>query len=205
MKPWRERLPANQWYDLNYEDFVRDPVNQLKRLCALLGEDYSADMLRFHATDNAQRRGNSKDNWAVAEPISDKHVGIYKDLLSLRDQRVMAWVAGGTLRDLGYQDIAEPLALTAEQVAFMEEMDGRYRAATLDAPGGWIVMESYNDWLVEQRAARRAAGLWSQVPDPAPFPIGHKYEEYLSGLRAQRRWKDHFAVKREYARSKAAL
>jgi hypothetical protein len=205
VKPWRARLSADQWYDLSYEDFVREPVDHLKRLCAFLGEDYNDDMLRFHTSANAQRRGKSKDNWAVAEPISDKHVGIYQDLLSIRDQRIMAWVAGDTLRELGYQNILEPLELTSDQVAFLEEMDGRYRAATLDAPGGWIVMESYNDWLVEQRAARRAAGLWSQVPEPAPFPIGHKYEEYLSGLRAQRRWKDHFAVKREYTRSKAVL
>ncbi len=73
-------------------------------------------------------------------------------------------------------------------------------SATLDAPGGWIVLESYNDWLVERREARRRAGLWSTVPDPAPFPIGHKHEEYLSGMRAERRWKEHFSIKREYSR-----
>ena len=40
-------------------------------------------------------------------------------------------------------------------------------AATLDAPDGWIVLESYNDWLVERREARCRAGLWSTVPTPA--------------------------------------
>jgi len=205
VRPWRESLQAEQWFDLRYENFVRAPEEHLKRLCAFLGEDFSEDMLTFHTTEGARRRGRTKDNWAVAEPVSDKHVGIYKELLSLRDQRIMAWVAGDTLRELGYEKVLEPLELTREQVAFMEEMDGRYRAATLDAPGGWIVMESYNDWLIAQREARRRAGLWSKVPDPAPFPIGHRYEEYLSGMRALRRWKDHFSIKRDFSRSKAVL
>jgi hypothetical protein len=203
--PWRARLTADPWLDIRYEDFVRDPVAQITALCTFLGEDYDDAMLAFHTTPTAQRRGRTKDNWALAEPISDKHVGNYKDRLSLRDRRIMAWAAGDALRQYGYDDIAEPLELTPEQVAFLDEMDGRGRAASLDAPGGWIVMESYNDWLVEQREARHAAGLWSRVPDPAPFPIGHAQEEYLTGMRAMRRWKVHFSIKREYSRTKAVL
>ncbi len=199
-KPWRETLPAGQWHDIRYEDFVRDPEAELKRLCDYLGEDYTSDMLTFHTTPIARRRGQTKDNWAVGEPISEKHVGIYKARLSQRDQGIMAWVAGKALGEYGYQDIAEPVELSEAEVAFYDEMDGRYRAAMLDAPGGWIVLESYNDWLVQQREVRRCAGLWSTVPDPAPFPIGYKHEEYLSGMRAERRWKEHFSIKREYSR-----
>ena len=205
VKPWRTRLSADQWIEIRYEDLVRDPEQHLRRLCACLREDYAGEMLQFHATAVAKRRGQTKDNRAVAEPVSDKHVGIYRQLLSLRDQRIMAWVAGDTLREYGYGDIAEPLPLTAGETAFLEEMDGRCRAATLDAPGGWIVMESYNDWLCEQRENRRRAGLWSAVPVPAPFPIGHPHEEYLTGMRALRRWKEHFSVKREFSRAKSVL
>ena len=205
VKPWREKLSANRWYDIKYEDFVNDPVNQLKCLCEFLGEDYQTQMLEVHTTPTARRRGLTKDNWALAEPISQKHVGIYKNLLSKRDQQIMSWVAGEALSEYGYQDIVTPKKLSADEVAFYDELDGRYRAASLDAPGGWIVMESYNDWLVEQREARRRAGLWSQTPDPAPFPINHKHQEYLSGMRARRNWKDHFGVKREYSRAKAIL
>ncbi|NCF28570.1 MAG: sulfotransferase [Gammaproteobacteria bacterium] len=205
VKPWREKLSSDQWLDIEYESFVRDPVAGLQRLCTFIGEDYAEEMLEFHTTPTAKRRGKTKDNRALAEPISDKHVGIYKELLSVRDQRIVAWLAGETLADYGYADIREPLELSGEQVAYMEEMDGRYRAAALDGPGGWIVMESYNDRLMDQREARRAAGLWTAPPDPAPFPIGHKHEEYLSGMRATRRWKDHFNIEREYSRSKAIL
>jgi hypothetical protein len=176
-----------------------------RRCSACAGEDYSDDLLAFHKTPTAQRRGQTKDNAALAYPISDKYVGRYKRELSVRDQQIMAWVAGDSLRELGYGDILEPLALNPEMVAYYEELDGRYRAATLEAPGGWIVMESYNDWLVEQREARRHAGLWHTIPDPAPFPIGHEYEEYFSGMRALRKWKQHLAIKRDYSASKSIL
>lgn len=205
VRSWRERLPDDQWYDIKYEDFVREPVSEMQRLCAFLGEDYDDTLLEFHRTPTAQGRGRTKDNAAVAHPISDKYIGRYKDELSIRDQRIMAWIAGESLRALGYDDILDPLVLSPDEVAFNEEMDGRYRAATLEAPGGWIVMESYNDWLLDQREARRQAGVWSAVPDPAPFPLGSKYEETLTGMRAHRKWKQHFAIKRDYAATKSVL
>lgn len=205
VKPWRARLRDDQWFDIKYEDFVRAPVPHLRRLCDYLGERYTDELLTFYQTPIARRRGRSKDNAPLALPISENYVGIYKQQLSVRDQRIMSWVAGDTLRELGYGDILEPLELTPEQVALHEEMDGRYRAATLDAPGGWIVFESYNDRLVAQREARRRAGIWSAIPDPIPFPIGHKHEEMLTGMRAARRWKDHFCIKPDFSSSKRVL
>ena len=108
----------------------------------------------------------------------------------------MAWVASDMVKELGYEDIAEPLELTPEQGDLMDEMDGRQRTATLDAPHGWNVFESYGDPLIDQRQARRQAGIWSDVSEPPPFPIGYKHEEYFASMRAQRRWKKHFSVKR---------
>lgn len=205
VEPWRAALGSDQWYDVRYETLVRDPVGELTKLCEFLGEEFGAQLLEFHQTPTAQGRGRTRDNAALASPISDRYVGRYKTELSLRDQRIMAWVAGDSLRALGYEDVAEPLELSTSETGYYEEMDGRIRAASLDAPGGWIVMESYNDWLMDQRESRRLARKWSEVPDPAPFPIGHQHEEYLSGMRASRRWKQHFCVKREYSRSKSVL
>jgi hypothetical protein len=203
--PWRKSLSSDQWYDVSYEALVRDPVAELKKLCDFLGVAYTDDLLAFHTTETAQRRGRTKDNAALGHPISDKYVNRYERELSLRDQQIFAWVAGDVMRELGYDNLAEPLALTEAQISLHDEMDGRYRAATLDAPAGWIVLESYNDWLIDQREARRRTGLWTKVPDPVPFPIGHKHEEYFSGMRAQRHWKEHFCVKREYSQAKAIL
>jgi LPS sulfotransferase NodH len=205
VKPFRESLGEDQWFNIKYEDFVRDPVDHLKSMCAFLGEDYDNALMEFHTTPVAQRRGKTKDNWALAHPITDRHVGIYKNQLSIDEQRIMAWVAGGLMRELGYEDIVEPLELNEEQTALAVEMDGRFRAATLDAPHGWITFESYGDWLIDQREARRRAGIWSDHPDPLPFPIGHDSEEYYAGMRAMRKWKQHLAVKRDYSQIRSVL
>jgi len=205
VKPFRETLSPDQWFNIKYEDFVRDPLGHLKSMCAFLGEDYDDALMDFHTTPVAQRRGKTKDNWALAHPISDRHVGIFENQLSIEQQRVMAWVAGDLMQDLGYDNLADPLELSDEQVALAVEMDGRYRAATLDAPHGWITFESYGDWLIDQREARRQAGIWSHRPDPPSFPIGHESEEYYAGMRAMRKWKQHLAVKRDYSQVKSVL
>jgi hypothetical protein len=205
VRPAREKLGKDQWFDIEYEEFVRDPVSGLKALCAFLGEDYHDESLEFHATPTARQRGRTRDNRALAHPITDRHVGLYRDQLSIRYQRIMSWVAGDTLRALGYDDILEPLALSNDEVALMEEFDGRIRAASLDAPGGWIVFESYNDGLMDRREARRKAGIWTDHPDPPPFPIGHRFEEYFSGMRAMRKWKQHLGVKRDLSPAKSIL
>lgn len=205
VKPFRKSLNSDQWFNIKYEDFVRDPVEHLKNMCAFLGEEYHDALMEFHTTPVAQRRGKTKDNWALAHPITDRYVGIYKNQLSIDEQRIMTWVAGDLMRELGYEDLSEPLELSGEQVALATEMDGRFRAATLDAPHGWITFESYGDWVIDQRENRRRAGVWIDQPDPPPFPIGHECEEYYAGMRAMRKWKDHFAVKRDYSQSRSVL
>lgn len=205
VRPFRKSLGADQWFEIGYEAFVRDPVNHLKSMCDFLGEEYDDALMEFHTTPVAQRRGKTKDNWALAHPITDRHVGIYKNQLSIDQQRIMSWVAGDLMRELGYSDLEEPMELSDEAIALAVEMDGRFRAATLDAPHGWITFESYGDWLIEQREARHQAGIWSQHPDPAPFPIGTEYEEYYAGMRAMRKWKQHLAVKRDYAPTRSVL
>ena len=202
---FRKKLSDDQWFDIKYEELVLEPVDHLQRLCSFLGEDYTDDLMAFHTTPTAKRRGATKDNWALAHPITDRHVDIYREQLSLRDQKIMSWVAGDMLRELGYENILAPLELSSDDVELAIEMDGRYRAAELDSPGGWIVFESYNDGLMDSREARRKAGVWSVPPNPAPFPIGHEYEEYYSGLRTARKWKEHFSIKRNQSGAKSVL
>lgn len=204
VKPWRKKLAADQWLDVGYEDLVRRPEGVLRQVCAFLGEAYEEGMLGFYNTDLAKARGATKDHAPLGHAASDKYIGIYKDQLSLRDQRIFAAVAGKALAEAGYRSDAEPAVLKPEMVSLWRELDGRVRAATLDAPEGHIVYESYNDWLVDQREDRRRKGFWSAAKVPDAFPIGHPHEEMIMGQRAWRLWKDYFCVKRRYI-GKAAL
>jgi hypothetical protein len=202
--PWREKIGPSQWMDLKYEDLVNDPEAVLKKTCEFLGEEYTPAMLDFHKTDLAQQRGATKDHKPLGHAVSNKYVGIYKDMLSIREQRIFAAVAGQSLVDYGYEVGVDPLELSEEEKALLEELDGRIRAATLDAPEGHLVFESYNDWLVDQREERRQKGFWKESDVPKRFPIGDPDEEFIAGHRAHRKWKEYFCVKRKYS-GKAAL
>ena len=107
--------------------------------------------------------------------------------------------------EAGYELDVQPIEISKEEEELFRELDGRIRAATMDAPEGHIVFESYNDWLVDQREERKRKGIWkdSDVPKDQ-FPIGHPNEELIMGQRAWRRWKEYLCVKRRYV-GKAAL
>ncbi|MCL5976856.1 MAG: sulfotransferase [Nitrospirae bacterium] len=205
VKPWREKLGSSQWMDVKYETLVKEPEKILKQACDFLGEKYDPAMLEFYKTDLAKARGATKDHKPLGHATSDKYIGIYKDLLSLREQRIFTTVAGKELVEAGYELDVQPIEISKEEEELLWELDGRIRAATMDAPEGHIVYESYNDWLVDQREDRKRKGVWkdSDVPKDQ-FPIGHPHEELIMGQRAWRRWKEYLCVKRRYA-GKAAL
>lgn len=196
VKPHRAALGSDQWLDVQYEDLVRNPDAVLQRVCDFLGEIYAPEMMDFFKGGIAQRRGTTRDHAPLGKPVSTEYIGRYKTELSLRDQRIFAAVAGDELRESGYEVDVEPWPLTESDEALYRELDARTRAAVLEAPGGHLVYESYNDWLIDQREARRQAGIWSKAP--SNFPIGHPLEEEIQGFRAPRKWKDHFGIQRRY-------
>ncbi len=199
VKEWREPLrEKGLWLDVKYEELVREPQRVMRGVCEFLGEDFEEGMFDFYKTDLCQARGASRDHAPLGKPISDKYVGIYKDLLSPRDQRIFAAVAGRELEEAGYKNDVEAEMPDQRMIDKYLEFDGRIRAATLDGFEGHIVFESYNDWLVDQREERRKKGIWNAADAPVVFPAGDPDEEYIMGLRASARWKKHFSIKRRY-------
>jgi hypothetical protein len=205
VEPWRKQLGASDWLDVKYETLVREPERTLREVCEFLGEDYSPEMLQFHKTDLAKARGASRDHAPLGGPATDRYIGIYRELLSVREQRIFAAVAGEELERAGYKLDVEPLAVAESEAALYRELDGRMRAATLDAPEGHIVYESYNDWLIDQREERRKKGVWREPQGKKPFPIGDPNEELIMGQRAWRKWKNHLCVKRHYTGNRVVL
>jgi hypothetical protein len=205
VEEWRVKLPKTQWLDVAYESLVRNPEQVLKQVAYFLGEEYDPAMLDFHQGDIAHKRGKQRDHAPLGGPASPQYIGIHKNLLSLRDQRIFAGVAGRELEAAGYVTDVDPLLLSDVEVTRYMELDGRTRAATIDAEDGHIVYESYNDWLVDQREARRRSGVWQAEAAPTHFPIGHVDEELVTGQRAARRWKDYFGIKRRYVTDKVVL
>jgi hypothetical protein len=198
VKPWRKKLSSLQWMDVKYETLARQPEATLKEICSFLGEHYTPKLLEFYKTEIAKTRGTLRDHKPLGHPISDRYIGIYKELLSLHEQRIFATVAGRELAEADYLVDVDPIEITEEQAKVFRELDGRIRTALLDGPEGHIVYESYNDWLVDQRQERKRRGIWKASDVPRTFPIGDPNEELIMGQCAYRKWKEHFCVKRRY-------
>ena len=191
----RGLLPADTWLDVRYEELAAEPERVLRGVTAFLGEAYDPALLNFHQGEIASRRGRTRDHRPLGQPVSTDYTGIYKRQLSIYDQEVFAAVAGGELLAAGYPVDVKPAAITAADIALWEELDQRIRAATLDAPEGHVVYESYNDWLADQREERRKRGVWTPAPDAAPFDWD---AQFISGQRAPLYWKQRFSIARRY-------
>lgn len=200
IKPFRKKYDSSTWFDVRYEELVREPEEILKKICDFVDEKYYPQMLEFHKTPIGIQRGKQRDHAPLGHPVSDRHVGIYKHLLSIRDQQIYAAIAGETHKEAGYELDVNPIEISEEEKTLLQEEDGRIRAARLDGHGGHIIFESYRDWLVEQRIIRKQKGIWSNRDVTNEFPAGHPDEEYIVGFRAPRRWREHFSIKRQYGK-----
>lgn len=198
----RNELPSSVWLDVRYEELVGEPERALRVVSEFLGEAYDPATLEFYQGDIARRRGQTRDHRPLGQPVSSAYVGLYRRHLSLYDQQVFAAVAGKQLVEAGYAVEVEPAAITPADEALWEELDQRIRAATLDAPEGHVVYESYNDWLAEQREERRQRGVWTATDDTSSFDWD---AQFISGQRAPLRWKNYFAVQRRYSASGLVL
>lgn len=195
---WRKNLSSNDWLDVKYEALAREPEKTLRAVCDFLGEKYDAAMLGFYKSDIAQARGELRDHRPLAQPVSTRYIGIYKELLSLRDQRIYATVAGKVHREEGYDLDVEPIEISEDEAKRYRQLDGCYRAAGLMMPGGRLVLESYNDWLIDQREARRKKGIWKESDIPPDGVARNPHEDHIVGMRAPREWKERLSIKRQY-------
>jgi len=196
-------VPSRQWLDLSYESLASRPEESLRQVTDFLGEEYSPSLLDFYKGEIAQRRAQTKDHRPLGDPVNSGHIGKYKRQLSLRDQQIFAGVAGGELHESGYYVEVAPLQLSPKDASLQEDWDLRVRASTLDAPGGHVVYESYNDWLSDRREERRKAGVWTGPAQSSGLDAWD--DEFISGQRAPRFWKDRFGIKRAYTASELVL
>ena len=96
------RLPADSFYELQYEHLVADPRGELQKLCTFLGEEFEEGMLQPHrvAAQAVPERKSWHENTRGA--VNSKSVGGYTEVLEPWEIRLMNFVAGRRLRRLGY-------------------------------------------------------------------------------------------------------
>jgi hypothetical protein len=104
----QDRLPAERFLELRYEDLVTDPQTQGQRLFAFLGEDWDPAVLDFDptehsATDRYQRfTAQRRESGADASTIYRSRVGAGGSSLDPFLRTLLRRRNGGLLRELGY-------------------------------------------------------------------------------------------------------
>jgi hypothetical protein len=99
------RLRPDQFHELRYEDLVDDPRPELERLCAFLGEPFDEAMLQPNrvARKAVPARKRRRHHGRTTDRVDDAAVGRWVEELEPWELRLFESVAGGHLRDRGYE------------------------------------------------------------------------------------------------------
>jgi hypothetical protein len=93
---------ASHYFELRYEDLVREPRRELTRLFAFLGEEFDERVLSFY---EIEREVDGTEEWsadAVRRPIFSQSVGRFRRDLAPEALEAVIANAGPALAALGY-------------------------------------------------------------------------------------------------------
>jgi hypothetical protein len=96
------QLGPEQFYELYYEDLVREPERELRRLCNFLGEPYLPVMAQPHRLGRAQVAPGDF-HAPLRDPPAPSRIGRWREEMPGQDLRLFQQVAGSLLHELGYE------------------------------------------------------------------------------------------------------
>jgi tetratricopeptide (TPR) repeat protein len=121
MSHWREVLPAEVLLQVQYEDLVADPENQVRRLLDHCGLEWDPRCLEFHRTE---RQVNTLSLNQVREPLYQSSVGAWR--------RFAPWL--GPLREVIDKGVTGPGGLDGASSMESDMPDLQSRAESGDVP-----------------------------------------------------------------------
>ncbi len=126
-----------RYYELRYEDLVRDPEPHLRAICDFLGETYAPEMAAPHRLGRKKLPAGGFHE-PVRQPPDTSRVGRWEREMSPREVRLVQRVAGDLLTELGYplaesdpMPLAEILNLRLLQAKYAVLQSGRSAATAL--------------------------------------------------------------------------
>jgi hypothetical protein len=122
------KLGPSRYLEVCYENLVRDPEPEIRRICDFLEEDLHADMLDH--TRFAHRQIGPGGHVEVREPISTASVRRWEIQMSPFDKKIADRVAGNTLSSLGYQ-LANLGPLSSTETGRLFFLASKYRVIDL--------------------------------------------------------------------------
>lgn len=89
---------------LSYEDLVAQPEQCVRSLCLFLGIDYREDMMQFYQSSSSKQAAAAGEMWKNLEkPVMQDNTKKYLKELTAEEIEIFEWVAGDTLKTLGYE------------------------------------------------------------------------------------------------------
>ncbi|WP_437920349.1 sulfotransferase family protein [Sphingobacterium sp. LRF_L2] len=118
------RFPKERFYELNYENLIRDPEYTVRGLCDFLGLVFSENMLDFHTSDESKRTAAGGKMWHnLTRPIMQENSNKFLTEMSMEDILIFESVAGESLKALGYKLLFEQKELRQFSKEEISEFD----------------------------------------------------------------------------------
>ncbi|MDP3462855.1 MAG: sulfotransferase [Bacteroidales bacterium] len=158
---------SDDFTTIRYEDLVKQPETEMKRLCQFLGIDYDPGILRFHEKRDEflkiyPEAMVNRIHASLMHPVSDNKTGIWRTKLSEREIRIADYVVGTYGQMAGYD----------KQFAG-KEVDVKLAAM----PGILLARSIYlATRIVNRLPYKRRQYILSELP----FVLGRFWKQYLA-------------------------
>ena len=104
-------LHQSAFLQVRYEDLVTGAENELRRICAFLGEEYTPAMLGYYQERRSSRieKRNARN---LCLPVMSDNTGKWRTGMSRRELRIFEALAGDSLERYGYERAVESPAIS---------------------------------------------------------------------------------------------
>lgn len=115
----RQKLRADQYFELKYEDLVGNPEKELRSLCQFLGEEFYATMLEPYKTAPLvvpKHKLESHHQQLTLKEISPRAVGKWREGLNEKEAALMEVMAEKQLSQYGYAPGTQGVELSKKRL-----------------------------------------------------------------------------------------
>jgi hypothetical protein len=146
------RSSGNPGYLLvRYEELVLNPEVELRRICAFVGEEYSAVMLE----PNWDRAVNLFWFRRAEEPVTTERLGKWREELTATQVALVEWVVGHHMQTFGY----EPAGIQPSRTAIVRDLasavSGALQKRVEQFPAAWYYLIRSTSLAREEAARER--------------------------------------------------
>lgn len=136
---------------LRYETFVADPEAELRRICGVIGEDFSPQMLQPKPDPTADRPWFQR----AERPVERSAVGSWRGRLTEQDAQLVEWFLGSEMESFGYERIMKPPSWTTIAAGFAFGVKDAIRRRAGEFPALWYGRAGCTQIAREEAAASR--------------------------------------------------